>query len=64
MENVTLWKAKIGMHKSGKALVKEWTAQRQCSPETADKWLKVFQAAEPKESFTLSITKPKSRKTA
>lgn len=62
MVSVTLWKAQTGLHKSGKALVKEWTAQRECETHTADKWLEIFKAAEPDSEFVLATNKPKSKK--
>jgi hypothetical protein len=36
-----------------------WTHERQCSPDTAQEWLAVFQRDEPNISFALSDRKPR-----
>lgn len=38
---------------------KWWVYERDCLPETAERWLKVFQADEPEIIFVLSVKKPK-----
>lgn len=37
-----------------------WALQRICDPETAQRWLVIFQTDEPKAQFKLSKNQPKA----